>query len=141
MRLLDGGFDALEVVIAIFDPLRVPTIGFKPLKDVFGKGDLGITVCGLPLAPIPFHDVDTARPVELGLTDRDVIVIIDGNQVAKLEMTSNTGRFAGNSLHGAAISEEAVGVVIDKVKVGLVELGACVSLCHCETHRIREALA
>ena len=56
-------------------------------------------------------------------------------------MASSTGSFAGNTLHGAAITEEAVGVVRQEVEPGPIEDGAGVSLGNSETDGIGEALA
>ena len=70
-----------------------------------------------------------------------MVVIVDGNQVAKLEVTSHRGSLAGNTLHSAAITEEHVGVVVEKLEAGLVEDTAGVSLSHCETNSVGETLA
>jgi len=42
-----------------------------------------------------------------------VIVIVDHDQVAQLEMTGNTRSFTGDAFHCATIAEEAVSVVVD----------------------------
>jgi hypothetical protein len=41
---LDGSFDAVVIVVAIFDPLCVPSVGFESFRYVFGEGDLGVAV-------------------------------------------------------------------------------------------------
>lgn len=79
----------------------------------------------------------TASPL---LTNGDAVVIVDSNQVAQLQVTSQTGSLAGNALHGATVTEEAVGVVVDEVIARLVEDGSGVSLGNSKAHRIGEAL-
>lgn len=69
-----------------------------------------------------------------------MIVIVDSNQVAELQVTSGGSRFTGNALHGAAIAEECVGVVVDQLKAGLVEDASGVCLRNSETHGVCEAL-
>ena len=69
-----------------------------------------------------------------------MVVIVDGNQVAELQVTSGGSRFTGNALHGAAIAEECVGVVVDQLKAGLVEDASSVCLRNSETHGVRETL-
>jgi phosphoribosylformylglycinamidine (FGAM) synthase-like amidotransferase family enzyme len=70
-----------------------------------------------------------------------VVVIIDGDQVAELQMTSKGGGFASNTLLSATISEEHESVVVDQVKAGLVEDGAGMGLCNGQTNSIGETLA
>lgn len=73
-------------------------------------------------------------------TNGDVVVIVDGNQVAELQMTSHGGGLGGDTLHGATITEEDVGVVVEEVVAGLVEDTGVVSLGHGETDGVGEAL-
>ena len=70
-----------------------------------------------------------------------MVVIVDHDQVAELEVTSGAGCLACNTLHSTTISEEAVGVVVDQVIAGLVEYSTSMSLSNCETNSIGEALA
>lgn len=56
-------------------------------------------------------------------------------------MTGSRGSLAGNALHGAAITEEGVGVVVNQVVVGLVEDSRSVSLGNGETNGVGETLA
>ena len=70
-----------------------------------------------------------------------MVVIVDGNEVSKLQVTSQRSSLAGNTLHRAAISEERVGVVVDQLKAGLVEDGSSVPLSNGETNGIGETLA
>lgn len=75
------------------------------------------------------------------LTNGNVVVVVEGDQVAKLEVASSGGSLGGNTLHGAAITEEAVGVVVDKLVAGLVEGGSSLALSHGETDGVGETLA
>lgn len=69
-----------------------------------------------------------------------MVVIVNGNQVAELQVTSHGGGLAGNTLHSTAITEEAVCVVVDEVIARLVEHGAGVSLSHGQTNSVGETL-
>ena len=116
LTLADGGLDTLEVVVTVLDPLGVPAVGLETLHDVLGEGTLGVTVNG------------------------DVVVIVDGNQVAQLQVTSHASGLAGNTLHGAAITEEHVGVVVEELIAGLVEDTGGVSLSDGQTNGVGETL-
>ena len=70
-----------------------------------------------------------------------MVVIVDGNQVAQLQVTGSGGSLAGNALHSAAIAEEHVCVVVDEVESGLVEDGCGMRLRNSKTDGIGETLA
>ena len=74
------------------------------------------------------------------LTNGNMVVIVDHDQVPKLQVTCGRRCLAGDALHGAAITEEAVGVVVDKFEARLVEDCACMGLCNGKTNSIAEAL-
>jgi len=69
-----------------------------------------------------------------------VVVVVDGNQVAELQVTSGGGSLRGNTLHGATVTEEAVGVVVDEVEAGLVEGTSGLGLGHGKTNSVGETL-
>jgi hypothetical protein len=69
-----------------------------------------------------------------------VVVVVDGNEIAELQVASHRSSLAGNALHGAAITEEHEGVVVDQVEAGLVEDGGGVCLGNGETDGIAETL-
>jgi hypothetical protein len=75
------------------------------------------------------------------LTNGDVVVIVDGNEVPELQVASHGSSFAGNALHSAAITEEHECVVVDQIEAGLVEDSGSVGLGHGETDSIGETLA
>lgn len=75
------------------------------------------------------------------LTNGNVVVVVESDQVAELEVTGSGGSLGGNTLHGATITEEAVSVVVDKLVAGLVEGGSSLTLSHGKTDGVGETLA
>lgn len=73
-------------------------------------------------------------------TNGDTVVIVDGNEVTKLQVTGHRGSFAGNTFHSTAITEEAVGVVVEEVIAGLVECTSSLSLGNGKTNGVGETL-
>jgi hypothetical protein len=69
-----------------------------------------------------------------------VVVVVDGNQVAELQVTSSGGGLGGNTFHSATVTEEGVGVVVDQVKAGLVEGTRSLGLSHGKTDSVGETL-
>ena len=76
----------------------------------------------------------------LRVTNGNVIIVVDANQVAELQMASSASSFTGNTFHGTAIAKEAIGVVVDYLEAGLVEDGSSVSLTNGKSNGIRETL-
>lgn len=74
------------------------------------------------------------------LTNGDFVVIVDGNQVTKLQVSSQTGRFTSNTFLSATITKEDIRVVVNEVETRLVELGGGMSLRNSETDRVGETL-
>lgn len=70
-----------------------------------------------------------------------MVVVVDHDQVTKLQVTGGRGGLRGDALHGTSITEEAVGVVVDQVVSGLVEDGTGVSLGNGKTDGVGETLA
>lgn len=70
-----------------------------------------------------------------------MVVVVDGNQVAQLQMTGSRGSLTGNTLHSTAITEEHVCVVVDQLEARLVENGGSMRLRNSETDGIGETLA
>lgn len=85
--------------------------------------------------------LNTIGKSTLSLTNGNVVVVVDADQVAELQVTSHRSSLGGDTLHGASITEEAVCVVIDQVKAGLVEGGSGVSLGNGKTDGVGETLA
>lgn len=74
------------------------------------------------------------------LTNGNVVVVVDGNEVTELQVTGSGGGLGGDTLHGATITEEGVGVVVDKVEAGLVEGTSSLGLGHGKTNSVGETL-
>lgn len=55
-------------------------------------------------------------------------------------MTGSRGGLGGNTLHGATITEEGVGVVVDEVEAGLVEGTGSLGLGNGKTNSVGETL-
>ena len=70
-----------------------------------------------------------------------MVVVVDGNQVAELKVTGHGGGLGGDTLHGAAITEEHVGVVVEQLEAGLVVDTTGVGLSHSETNSVSKTLA
>lgn len=136
LALLDGLLDALKVVVTVLDPHDVPAVGLETLADVLSEGACGVTVCDVLL---DLSNISVRARVSL--TNGDVVVVVEGDQVAELEVTGGGGSLRGNTLHGAAITEEAVGVVVDKLVAGLVEGSGGLTLSHGKTNGVGETLA
>jgi hypothetical protein len=77
----------------------VPAVGFEALRRVVGE---------------PAFDV---------AVDRDAVVVPEGDQLAEAEGAGQRAGFVRDAFHQAAVAEEHVGVVIDDLVAGLVELG------------------
>ena len=45
LALLDGGLNALKVVVTVLDVLGVPAVGLETLHNILSEGALGVTVC------------------------------------------------------------------------------------------------
>lgn len=103
-------------MVAVLDDDDVPAVSLVALGNILSEGDVGATING------------------------NVVVVVDGNEVAQLEVTSQGAGLAGNTLHQAAIAEEAVGVVVSEGEAGLVEGGGGVGLGHGQADGIADTL-
>ena len=74
-------------------------------------------------------------------TNRDVVIIIDHDEIAQLQVSRCTGSFTRNAFHGAAITKEAVGMIVHQVKARFVELCSSVRLGNGKANSIAKALA
>lgn len=70
-----------------------------------------------------------------------MVVIVDGNQIAQLEMASSRGGLTGDTLHGTAITKEDIGVIVGELIARLVEHTSGVSLGNGKTDCVGEALS
>lgn len=69
-----------------------------------------------------------------------MIVIVDHDEIAQLQVTCSAGSFASNALHGATIAKETICVIGCKVEAGLVEDSSRMGLCDCQTDSIGKSL-
>lgn len=69
-----------------------------------------------------------------------MVVIVDGNKVSELQVTSSGSSLTGNTLHSTAITEVAVCVVVKEVVSRLVEDSTAVSLGNGQTNGVGETL-
>lgn len=70
-----------------------------------------------------------------------MVIVVDGNEVTELQVAGSTGSLASNTFHSTTITENGVGVIVEKIKAGLIEDRSSVSLCDSETHGVGETLA
>ena len=70
-----------------------------------------------------------------------MVVVVDGDQVAELQVAGGGASLAGDTLLGATITKEGVGVVVDQVESGLVERGGGLRLGDGETDGVGDTLA
>lgn len=74
------------------------------------------------------------------LTNGNVVVIVDADQVAQLEMSGEGSSLACDTLHGTTVTKDTVGVVVDKIISWLVEHGGSVGLSNRQTNCVGETL-
>jgi hypothetical protein len=113
---LDRRLDGRDVV-AVGDPLGVPTVGIEALRHVLGKGHGG-------------------RAIEL-----DVVVVVQDDQLAQAQVAGKAGRLRGDALLEVAIAGDHVRPVIDDRAAGAIELRPEPALGDGHADRVREALA
>ena len=114
---LDGRQDGVDVVVAVGDARDVPAVGLVALERVLGEGDVGAAV------------------------DGDLVVVVENDQTAQLEVARKTRRLVADALLQTAIAAERVDVVVDHREVGLVEQGGQMRLRDRHAHSVRDALA
>lgn len=69
-----------------------------------------------------------------------MVVIVEADEVAELQVTSSAASFAGDTFLGAAITEDTVCVVVEQVISWLVEHGTGVSLGDGKTNGVGDTL-
>lgn len=69
-----------------------------------------------------------------------MVVVVDHDKVAELQVAGGTGGLAGDALHGAAVTEEAICVVVAQIVARLVEDTGGVSLGDGQTDGVGETL-
>src|SRR5690606_26484353 len=97
LGLVDGLVDGSGIV-TVHVAHHVPAVGFETLRGVVGEPVLDVAV------------------------DGDAVVVPEGDQLAQAQGTGQGAGFVGDAFHHAAVAHEHVGVVIDDVVTGAVEL-------------------
>lgn len=70
-----------------------------------------------------------------------MVVIIYADEVAQLQVAGRARSFTCDTFHGTPISEDAVSVIVEQIKAGLVEHCTGMCLSYSEPDRVGEALA
>ena len=104
-------------VVHVVDVQHLPAVGLEALRGVIGEREIG-------------------RPV-----DRDVVVVVEADQLAELEVSGEAGGLVRDALHQVAVAADEVRVVIDDVVTRLVEHGREVRFGHRHADRVADALA
>ena len=104
-------------VLGVLDALHVPAVGVHARDVVLGvEGDRG------------------------GAVDRDAVVVVADDQLAQAEVAGDRGRFLGDALHHVAVGADRVGVVVDELVAGPVEVLGEEALGHRHADRVGDAL-
>jgi hypothetical protein len=70
-----------------------------------------------------------------------MVVVINADEVAQLQVPCHAGSFACNALHSTPISKEAESVIVDQLKARFIEHRSGMCLSNGQTNRIGETLA
>jgi len=70
----------------------------------------------------------------------NVVVVVEGDQLAQAEVAGQGGGFTAHALLVAAVAHDHVGGVINELAIGLVELGRQMRFGHGQTHGVGNAL-
>ncbi len=114
-RGLDGHLD-LVGVMAVDVADHLPAIGFEATRGVIGEPAVHFAV------------------------DGDAVVVVEGDQLVQAKGPGQRADFVADAFHHAAVTEEHVGVVVDDVVAGTVELPRHDLLRHGETDSVGKAL-
>lgn len=102
---LNGGLDFLRLM-AIDTWHYVPAVGLEALGGVVGESALHLAI------------------------DRDTVVVVEDDQLAKPLGTCQRSDLMGDALHQSAITDKTVGVMVDNSVVRAVKLCSQGTLCH-----------
>ena len=72
--------------------------------------------------------------------DRDIIVIVEGDQLAELHRARERTGFVRNPFHQTAITQEHIGVVVNNLMAFTVELASQCALCNRHTYSVSNTL-
>lgn len=133
LGLLDSSLDASQVSVTFLDPLNVPAIGFESLRNILSESNLSVAIYEQSV-----KQFSSSRRRKL--TNGDMVIIINTDQIAQLKMASSASSLASDTFHSTAITKDAVCVVIKEVVSRLVKDGTGVSLSDGQTDGIGETL-
>ena len=106
-----------EVITAV-DPVdHLPAVGAKPCRGIIGEPAFHVTV------------------------DGDAVVIPEGDQFAEPQGAGQGTGLVGDAFHQATIPHEGVGVMVDDLVPGAIELGGQGLFRQRHAHRIGDALS
>ena len=112
--LADGGLEPVDVVGHLAEVAHPPAVGLEALGHVVVVGQLGRSV------------------------DRDVVVVVEGEQPPQAEMPGQRGRLVRDPLHEAAVARDHEGPVVAHL---VAEGGPQPAFGDRHAHRVGEALA
>src|SRR5918997_803667 len=111
-----GGLEGVEVEVLV-EVLDVPAVGLVARAHVLGEGEIRVAL------------------------DRDVVVVVEADELAETEVAGERGGLAGDALLHVAVRGDEVGEVADGGVVGPVEAGREHALAEREADRGGDPLA
>ena len=103
-------------IVGIAHPADVPAVGDEARGHVLAEGEVG-----MPL-------------------DRDLVVVVDPDEIVELEVAGEGGRFVGDALHHAAVAGEGVDAMREQLEARLVVARGQPLRCDGHAHAGRDAL-
>ncbi|CAB4620630.1 unannotated protein [freshwater metagenome] len=113
LRPADGGLERIDVLADLADVLDVPAVGLEAFRGVVGEGQLG------------------------GAVDRDVVVVVDGNELAEAQMSGHRSGFVTQTLFEITVATDHVGVMVEQLRA---ETGPEPMLGHRHSDGVRKSL-
>ncbi len=114
---LDCGGDAVEVEGPVLHTLHLPVIGAETSQHVLAEGK------------------------RCGAVKRDVIVVVEADQLSQPQMSCQRGRLGADPLHHVAVAAEHEGPVIHNLVAGLVVAIGQMAFRHRHPHPVPESLS
>src|SRR5579863_611604 len=97
-RIGEGARKRVEIV-GVLDRLRMPAVGVEAPDDVLGKSHVGVTV------------------------DRDVVIVVEVDEVAETEMSGERARLARDAFHHVAVAADAEDAMVEQARAAALEAG------------------
>ncbi|KAH3662800.1 hypothetical protein OGATHE_004376 [Ogataea polymorpha] len=119
-------------------------VGLLGLGNCLGDGgNVGVSVRNLEDVPSVLLESSANVLGESNLStsvDGDLVVIVESNQVAQLQVASKRHGLGGDTFHHTSVTKETVGVVVGESVAWLVVGGSKVSLSNGQTNGIGDTL-